>query len=74
MIDLPSIMNRFEGAVIAIGTIVLIWGAIQFVMAWQDGFSGGGVQVAKALGMVAAGAIIIVLAAVFGQIDWSWAA
>jgi hypothetical protein len=72
-IDIPDIMERLSGAVMAIGALVCIFGIIQFIIAWQDGFTGGGAQIFKALGLVAAGAVTMVLSGLFMTIDWSWA-
>lgn len=64
---LSNIMNLVMDAVRVIGAALIVWGAVQFGLALKDK---SGADMAGAVGWIVGGAIIIVAAALFGQIDF----
>lgn len=56
-----------------LGGAIAIWGMIQLGMAIKDGATGGGGQLAGAIGMIVGGGIVCAAALLFDSLDTSWA-
>lgn len=70
---LTDFIGRFSGAVGFIGSCMIAFGVIQLALMSKDVLTGGGAQIAGAIGMIVAGVLVVAAAAYFGMIDTSWA-